>query len=258
MIYVGTAGWTLYRAADAFPVAGTILERYAAVLPAVEVNSSFYRSHSPTTYAKWAACTPRRFRFAVKLPQEITHEERLRRSRRPLESFLAETRGLGRRLGPLLVQLPPSLEFESRIARRFFGMLRQMHDGPVVCEPRHQSWFTERAEAVLVEHRVGRVAADPATVPAAARPGGWPGVAYWRLHGSPRKYWSVYDTERLRRWAAAALALPRRTDAWCVFDNTAGGGAVRNALEFAALVGGPRGRHVAAVHDRPRRRPRAA
>ena len=251
MIYVGTAGWTLYKAADAFPVTGTILERYAHVLPAVEVNSSFYRSHAPTTYAKWAACTPRRFRFAVKLPQEITHEERLRRSRKLLESFIAETQGLGRRLGPLLVQLPPSLEFEPRIARRFFGMLRQLHAGPVVCEPRHQSWFNERAEAMLVEHRVGRVAADPATVPAAARPGGWPGVAYWRLHGAPRKYWSVYDTERLRRWAAEALALPRRTDAWCVFDNTAGGGAVRNALEFAALVGGPDGRHVAAVHDRP-------
>jgi uncharacterized protein YecE (DUF72 family) len=236
MIYVGTAGWTLYRANEAFPSAGTVLNRYGQRLTAVEINSSFYRPHGPHIYAKWAASTGRRFRFAVEVPRAITHEGRLRRSRAELGTLLASVRSLGRRLGPLLVQLPPSLEFEPRVARRFFDTLRELHDGPVVCEPRHLSWFTDRADALLDLRRVGRVAADPALTAGAAHPGGSSCIAYWRLHGSPRKYWSTYETARLQAWAAALRELPRRTEAWCIFDNTAGGGATRNAIELAALL----------------------
>ncbi len=240
MIHVGTAGWTLYRATEAFPGEGSQLARYAQVLRCVEINSSFHRAHATATYAKWASATPRRFRFAVKVPQAVTHEHRLRRARTPLAEFLAQVGGLGQRLGPLLVQLPPSLEFEPRVARGFFALLRDLHDGPVVCEPRHASWFAARAEALLVAHRIGRVGADPAPVSTADRPGGWPGIVYVRLHGSPRRYWSTYDAVRLRHWAAALAALPRGTDGWCIFDNTAGGGAARNALDLAGLVGAGR------------------
>ena len=240
MIRVGTAGWTLYKATEAFPGEGSQLARYAQVLRCVEINSSFYRAHSTATYAKWAASTPRRFRFAVKLPQAITHENHLRRARRPLTEFLEQVRGLGLRLGPLLVQLPPSLVLEPRVAGSFFALLRDLHDGPVVCEPRHESWFAARAEALLVAYRIGRVGADPAPVHGAGRPGGWHGIAYFRLHGSPRKYWSVYDPVGLRHWAAALETLPHGTDGWCIFDNTAGGGAARNALEIAGLVGSGR------------------
>jgi uncharacterized protein YecE (DUF72 family) len=209
-------------------------------LRGVEINSSFYRSHSPQMYAKWAAATPRTFRFAVKVPKSITHEARLRRARRPLEQFLAEVAGLGRKLGPLLVQLPPSFEYELRVARSFLILLRELHDGAVVCEPRHSSWFTARAEALLVEHRVARVAADPTSIDGAAVPGGWTGLAYYRLHGSPDKYWSVYPEERVEGWARAVRQLPRSTDTWCVFDNTAGGGAIVNALQMDRATRPPR------------------
>ena len=94
MTYVGTACWTLYRAHESFPAGSSVLNRYAQRLPAVEINSSFYRQHGPQTYAKWSACTGRRFRFAVKVPQAITHEGRLRRSRAELAAFLAGVRGL--------------------------------------------------------------------------------------------------------------------------------------------------------------------
>jgi uncharacterized protein YecE (DUF72 family) len=84
----------------------------------------------------------------------------------------------------------------------------------------------------MLEHfRVGRVAADPAVVAAAARPGGWPRTIYYRLHGSPRKYWSIYSAEQVVKWADELRALPRRATVWCVFDNTAGGGATGNALQ---------------------------
>jgi uncharacterized protein YecE (DUF72 family) len=240
VIVVGTAGWSLPRAvASAFPGEGTHLARYARVLRGAEINSSFYRAHSPQTYAKWAAATPRGFRFAVKVPQAITHEGRLRRARRPLEQFLGEVAGLGKKLGPLLIQLPPSLEYEPRSARAFFALLRAHFEGPAVCEPRHATWFMSAADTMLVTHRIGRVAADPASIAAAAVPGGWRGhgaTVYYRLHGSPRMYWSTYSPKRVEHWADEIRALPRKTDCWCVFDNTAGGGAIENALQMAALA----------------------
>ena len=237
MIVVGTAGWSLPRPAQAaFPTGGTHLSRYSRVLRGVEINSSFYRAHSRRTYEKWAAATPANFRFAVKIPKTITHVERLRRARRPLEQFLGEVAGLGGKLGPLLVQLPPSFAFEPRPAHTFLTLLSERHRGPVVWEPRHASWFTDRAEAFLVEHRVARVAADPVVVDVAAHPGGWRGSAYYRLHGSPSKYWSVYPPERVQAWAVELSRLPAGIDTWCVFDNTAGGGAIGNALQLAALA----------------------
>ena len=237
MIVIATAGWSVPRTVAArFPRDGTHLQRYARVLRGAEIDTSFYRNHARETYARWAAQVPRTFRFAVKLPRQITHDGRLRGARRPLQDFLEGVAGLGSRLGPLVVQLPPSLAFESRVARTFFTLLRELHDGPVVCEPRHASWFETPADALLVRHRVGRIGADPAVVPVAAQPGGWPGTVYYRLHGSPRKYWSVYDAARIAGWAQALRAQPRGTLAWCVFDNTASSGAAGNAVQLLALL----------------------
>src|SRR5690349_6695706 len=117
---IGCAGWSLPR--DTWPRfsgAGTHLERYASRFAAVEINSSFYRSHRPETYIRWAASVPGAFRFAVKLPKAITHVLRLRQPAAPLAEFLAEVAGLGSRLGCLLVQLPPSLGFDRKLARAF-------------------------------------------------------------------------------------------------------------------------------------------
>lgn len=208
---------------------GTHLQRYARHLTGAEINSSFYRPHGASTYARWADATPSGFRFSVKLPRAITHDQRLRRVRLLLQRFLAESSGLGERRGPVLVQLPPSLPFESRVAARFFTLLRDMHDGPVVCEPRHATWFTPPADALLARHLVSRVAADPAVVPLAGQPGGWTGLVYYRLHGSPRMYWSRYDDDVIERLTSALQALPADTEVWCIFDNTATGAALENA-----------------------------
>ena len=245
MIVVGTAGWFIPRAcAKRFPEEGTHLQRYGQVLRGVEINSSFYRPHGAATYARWAKQTPRGFTFAVKLPQRITHEGRLQTARRPLQEFLDSLAGLGRRLGPLVVQLPPSLAYEPRVARGFFALLRERHEGPAVCEPRHASWFGNEADALLRRYRVGRVAADPAVVPEAALPGGWPGIVYYRLHGTPRMYWSVYEVKRVAQRAQALRGLPRGTLAWCVFDNTAAGGAAANALQMLDILGAGRAGRV--------------
>ena len=239
-IFIGTAGWSIPRAsAQRFAEEGTHLERYARVFAGAEINSSFHRSHARATYAKWAASTPPTFRFAVKIPRTITHDQKLRRARSPVERFLEETAGLGMRTGPLLVQLPPSLGFEPRVARTFLELLRARYNGTIVCEPRHQSWFLPAADALLVRHEVARVAADPPVTIGADVPGGWNGIVYYRLHGYPRRYWSKYDASYISRLAGAIGAVPAPIDVWCVFDNTASGAALENAWDVQALLRRP-------------------
>jgi uncharacterized protein YecE (DUF72 family) len=211
------------------------LQRYARMLLCAEINSSFHRPHRESVYARWAAATPAEFRFSVKLPRAITHDLGLRRTRPVLDPFLAECAGLGDKLGALLVQLPPSFEFDRRVVRTFLRTLRAQFAGHVACEPRHHSWTSPAAEAVLVEYQVARVAADPARAPGLQWPGGWNGLLYVRLHGSPRTYWSSYDAERLA-WYARMMVDSEAAERWCIFDNTASGAACGNALDLQALL----------------------
>jgi uncharacterized protein YecE (DUF72 family) len=236
-IFVGTAGWALPRAsAHRFAIEGTHLERYSRLFPCAEINSSFHRPHAVATYAKWACATPPDFRFAVKMPRAITHDRQLRRSREPLERFVQETGGLGDKRGPVLVQLPPSLAFDARVAVRFFDLMRSFYDGLLVCEPRHVSWFSAQANAVLIRFSVARVAADPPPAQGAEHPGGWTGVAYYRLHGAPRKYWSRYDGESIAALAHTLRLSASASEVWCVFDNTASGAALENASELKTIL----------------------
>ena len=239
-LLVGCAGWSLPRPAwPQFAAAGSHLERYASRFGAVEINSSFYRPHRPATYARWAASVPAGFRFAVKLPRRITHELRLRGALGALDGFLAEATALGERLGCLLVQLPPSLTLDPAAAAGFFAGLRERFGGGVACEPRHASWFTAAAEELLAAQRIARVAADPAAVPAAATPGGWNGLRYHRLHGSPTMYYSAYAPAYLDQLAASMAAeAAGGAPVWCIFDNTAEGAATTNALDLLGRLRG--------------------
>jgi uncharacterized protein YecE (DUF72 family) len=233
MIRIGTAGWSVPRRfAAQFAPLGSGLERYAARFDAVEINSTFYRSHRPQTYARWSAAVPDGFRFSVKLPKTVTHERRLNDSAEILDAFLDEVSQLGPLLGPLLIQLPPSLAFELAVARSFLKLLRSRTEGDIVCEPRHATWFEGEGDRLLADFRVARVAADPARVPEAAFPGGWPNPTYFRLHGSPRMYYSEYG-EAFMADLAAQLRSGAAAETWCIFDNTVSGAAIGNALHLA-------------------------
>ena len=232
---IGTAGWAIPRRwAELAPPVGKGLARYARVLNAVEINSSFYRPHARETYARWAANVPDHFRFAVKVPKAITHEARLHDVGDRLLKFVDEASGLGDKLGVLLVQLPGRFEFDATIARTFFALLRKQYGGDVVCEPRNPSWFTPQASTVLRRHRIGRVAADPPKGAAACAPGGWHGIVYFRLHGSPRVYFSPYDQPFLM--AIAQRVAERDVPAWVIFDNTGSGAAFENAVRMRDLL----------------------
>ncbi len=235
--YIGTAGWAIpKKSTERCPGDGTHLQRYAQVFRCAEINTTFYHPHEEVTLQRWARSTGRSFRFAVKMPRLITHELRLQGAAAVLDRFLAETSALKAKRGPLLVQLPPSLAFDPRIVARFFELLRRRSPDFVVCEPRHASWFSTEAEALLQQFNIGRVAADPTTIAGADRPGGWPGIVYYRLHGSPRKYWSPYEHGFLEEIADAMRRVPASAAAWCIFDNTAAGAALENAWQLSALL----------------------
>lgn len=231
-VRIGTAGWSIPRALAAeFGGDGSHLERYGRRLNCAEINSSFYRMPRVGTWGKWAASVPQGFQFSLKAPKAITHEKKLAGVREELAGFFAGISELGERLGPVLFQLPPKLAFEERLAAEFFELVRGMYAGLVVLEPRHASWFTDEVAEVLCGFSVARVAADPARVAEGALPGGWDGVRYWRLHGSPRIYYSAYG----EGWLRGLQELVRDED-WVVFDNTASGAAAADALLLMELL----------------------
>lgn len=236
---IGTAGWSIPSAYTAdMPPGGSHLERYARRLKAVEINSSFYRAHQHKTYVRWAQSTPADFRFAVKLPKAITHERALVGCGALLDDFVAQVCGLDDKLGVLLIQLPPSSAFKELVADRFFAVLRRRIDTPVALEPRHPSWFAPGINGWLAKRKIARVAADPARVPSAGETGGWKGLVYYRWHGSPKIYFSDYDRSALlslRRRLVEPMA--RKVPTWCIFDNTASGAALGNALTLTTLRG---------------------
>lgn len=229
-IQVGCAGWSLRQEHKVyFPPGASHLDRYAKRFPAVEINSSFKQDHRPSTYARWAETVPKSFKFSVKMASKITHKTRLK-DPSLLDDFLERVTNLGSKLGAILIQLPPSLEFDVASSEKFFSVLRDHYDGGLVCEARHASWFDIQVEEMLKKFEIARVAADPPPVPGAENPGGWNGLVYYRLHGSPDMYYSSYSQDFLAELVEKLKGTAGDMPIWCIFDNTALGAATENAL----------------------------
>ena len=237
-LYIGTAGWGISSAASGnFPGEGSHLQRYGLVLNCAEINTSFYRPHQPATYARWSDSVPDDFRFSVKLPRQVTHALRLKDCEAELERFAGEAGNLKDKLGCVLVQLPPSLRFDAGVAEAFFDRLRGYFQCMLAFEARHASWFAEPATALLRERHITRVRADP--------PAGQPGPhepttgqAYIRLHGSPKIYYSDYCAAFLES-LSTELRSRVAAGSWCIFDNTASGAALLNAVDLQGRLNQP-------------------
>jgi uncharacterized protein YecE (DUF72 family) len=236
VIWIGTAGWAIPRATSGnFPMEGSGLSRYASVFNAAEINSTHHRSHQTKTYERWRETVPEQFRFSVKTPKALTHDARLLDCSDGVEEFLKEISPLAPKLGPILLQLPPSFAFDAAIVEPFCRILANGEQFRIACEPRHASWFNANVDRWLSNRRIARVAADPARHPGGDAPGGWRGLSYYRLHGSPRVYYSSYSAEELD----ALRDRLKRDDAderWCIFDNTASGAAAANAIALLQLL----------------------
>ncbi|MGZ5280419.1 MAG: DUF72 domain-containing protein [Pseudobdellovibrionaceae bacterium] len=238
-VYIGTAGWTLpTHLKDQFPFVGTHLQKYAQVFNSVEINSSFYKEHKFETYVKWASSVPENFRFSVKLSRYFTQETRLEDSGEKLKEVLQTISGLGKKFGCLLVQLPPSLDFELKTASRFIDNLRKLYQGALVWEPRHLSWATPQALQLLIQNQIQKVWADPEPCPVPENLSGkWKAglqsFAYFRLHGSPVIYKSRYTISQLAKIKDLVHgAEATHSQTWCIFDNTTYGFATENAREL--------------------------
>lgn len=238
MIAVGCAGWSLPRQEQhRFAPGESHLQRYASRFAATEINSTFHRPHQAHVYERWANAVPADFRFCAKLPKTITHEQRLVGAGPLLQQFLEETSPLGAKLACLLVQLPPSLAFDRVAAAGFLEMLRKHWPDRAAMEPRHGSWFAPDADKLMRDFEVARVLADPVRHESGRAPGGWPGLVYVRLHGSPRMYYSEYECSVMEALAKRLRLAEREChEAWCMFDNTASGAAVTNALQLVEAL----------------------
>jgi uncharacterized protein YecE (DUF72 family) len=236
MINVGTAGWSIPRScANEFPADGSSLERYATRFRIAEINSSFHRRHRPSTWERWRDSVPADFRFSVKVPKAVTHTRKLDDCSSLVDEFASDVSELRDKLAVLLVQLPPKFQFDNQTASCFFQRLGDRTTATIACEPRHPSWFTQAANKLLQDLDVARVAADPAICHAAAVPGEWTRLAYWRLHGSPVTYRSSY-LDHIPSLATQLMEEAKEREVWCIFDNTASSAGAVDALALQNAI----------------------
>jgi uncharacterized protein YecE (DUF72 family) len=174
----------------------------------------------------------------VKLSRYFTQEKRLADSGALLKQTLLGIGHLGEKWGALLVQLPPSLDFDLRVSEKFLSELRKQYTGKVVWEPRHQSWASPAATDLLHAYSINKVLADPELCRLSAEQRALlESTRYYRLHGTPEIYKSRYEIERIHNLAEKMehpSTLAEHT--WCIFDNTTFGFATENAYELQNLL----------------------
>ncbi|MFR9776908.1 DUF72 domain-containing protein [Micromonospora sp. MS34] len=238
MLLVGTSGWQYRDWRDRFYPPGLPqrlwLEHYAARFATVEVNNAFYRLPERDTFVAWRDRTPADFCVAVKMSRYLTHVKRLRDPAEPVGRFLDRATGLGVRLGPVLVQLPPNLRADpdalDATLRRFPAEVR------VAVEPRHPTWWTDEVRRVLERRGAALVWADRLSRPVAP-PWRTTDFGYLRLHEGGARPWPRYGRTALAGWVRRlAAAFPADEPAYVYFNNDPGGAAVIDATAFAGLA----------------------
>lgn len=249
MIVVGTSGWQYRDWRGRFYPAGVPqrawLEFYAERFATVEINSAFYRLPERDTFVKWREATPDDFILAVKVSRYLTHIKRLRDPDEPVARFLDRATGLGSKLGPVLLQLPPNLRFDAGVLGAALGAF----PAPVrlAVEPRHDSWWVRPARSVLERHGAALCWADR---------GGRPVTPLWRtadfgylrMHTGRAQPRPRYGATALHRWLERIdEAYPDRADVFVYFNNDPGGAAVADSAALAAAAR-RRGQPISRVH----------
>jgi uncharacterized protein YecE (DUF72 family) len=227
-VMIGTSGWQYRSWKDAFyqgAKQADWLERYAEAFATVEVNNAFYRLPARSTFEDWARRTPDDFVMAVKMSRYLTHIKRLKEPDEPVKRFFSRAEGLGGKLGPVLVQLPPTFQMD---CDRLDGMLRQMPAHVrVVVEPRHASWFVDRVRAVLERHDAALCLADsPHRKTPLWRTTEW---GYVRLHEGRATPKPCYGRDALHTWAGRLAEIYGDAEVYAYFNNDTNACAVRDA-----------------------------
>jgi uncharacterized protein YecE (DUF72 family) len=247
-LLIGTSGWqykdwrgVLYPAGVP---AARWLEYYAGKYPAVENNGTFYRLPGPGVFATWRDRTPDGFVMVVKASRYLTHVRRLRDPAEPVERLMSAAAHLGARLGPVLLQLPPTMAADPAALDSCldaFSAFRPPAGIPrpllrVAVEFRHESWWSEETRDILTRHAAALCWADRQEQPLTPlwRTASW---GYLRLHEGGGRSWPRYTSRALRRWMAAiADCWQPGEDAFVFFNNDQHGAAPLDADAFAALA----------------------
>lgn len=209
------------------------LQFYAKQFTTVELNNSFYHLPSEKAFASWHDSTPEDFVFAVKVSRFITHVRKLRNVGSALENFISRASFLGKKLGPLLYQLPPNMRRNDALLDNFLASLPPGHQH--VIEFRHQGWIDDQVFAILRRHNAALCIFDMPglSCPVVATSD----FAYIRFHGSQWLYSSCYSEEELSQWAEKITSLGRDIKAvYVYFNNDAEAFAVRNAITLKRLL----------------------
>lgn len=235
-VLIGTSGWQYRDWRGTFYPAdlpqAKWLEYYAERFQTQEVNNAFYRLPEATTFAAWAARTPKDFVMVVKASRFLTHIKRLKDAEEPVQRFVERASRLGRKLGPVLLQLPPTMKADNERLDHALGLFPK--SWRLTVEFRHETWHTDETQDVLRRHGVAWCLADSPkrTVPA-WRTTDW---GYLRLHEGTGTPHPCYTKSALDRWAGTLADLHGPdADVFVFFNNDPKGCAVKDAQVFARL-----------------------
>ena len=236
---IGTSGWHYKHWIGKFYPADMRAPRmfdfYRRFFDTVELNNSFYRLPTFEAFAAWRDAAPPKFCFAVKGSRFLTHNKKLKEPEQALQNLLPRAETLGRKLGPILFQLPPKWKINLERLETFLQALPPTHH--YAFEFREPSWHTDAVYQTLRRHNVAYCIYElagfhtPLLLTA--------DFSYVRLHGPGSKYQGCYTRDKLREWADRIAEWQSRLKAvYVYFDNDDCGYAARNALELKELVAG--------------------
>lgn len=239
---IGTSGWTYGSWRGVFYpedlTSRRYLEFYAREFLTTEVNYSFYHLPKPETYGKWAEQVPEPFIFAVKASRLITHTKRLAGVEEVWEKFVESAQSLKNRLGPLLLQFPPSFRLELTRLEAFLEMAKGGSAQAalrLVFEFRHQSWFRKEVYRLLERHGAALCIADSPRYP--REDVVTADFVYFRYHGRSQLFASKYSKAELAQEARKITQYLRDgVEVFAYFNNDARGYAVENARTLKTLL----------------------
>jgi uncharacterized protein YecE (DUF72 family) len=241
---IGTSGWQYRDWRNLLYPSGVPqrrwLEHYGQQYLTVENNNSFYRLPSRETFASWREQTPADFVMTVKASRYLTHVRRLRDPAEPVARLLGAAAGLGPKLGPILLQLPPTLQADPDALDACLREFRRGGHGGraprVAVEPRHESWWTDDIRRLLTAHDAALCWADRGGRPITPL---WSTASwgYLRLHEGTARPRPTYGEQTLRSWVARISGTwPDAADVYVYFNNDPGGAAVINSVQFGDLA----------------------
>jgi uncharacterized protein YecE (DUF72 family) len=208
-------------------------EFYCEHFKTVELNVTFYRFPTPATLAGWYKRSPKDFLFSVKAPRAITHYKQLIDCKRMLNDFYSTcSKGLKEKLGPVLFQFPGRFKYTEERLQRILDNLDPTFTN--VVEFRHNSWWNEEVYTRLKNKRIIFCSQSHPELPDDVVGKG--SQVYYRFHGVPQLYFSLYSEEALKKIADEITAVKGIKKAWCYFNNDVNTAAVQNGKWLQAYI----------------------